>query len=182
MAAELARRMVADMARGAEPYWLTFAGVPGVGKTWIARQIYVEGRKHNLRATKDCPQQYGTYDERRRRPDCRWIREDEFAQLLLTDKQYDLPEYIAHEWLVGYDDLGTKCDTKARDVMGDALCRLANQRLGKWTLWTTNFTLDEISARIDARVSSRLIRDSNKFLTIQAQDYARTGRKFSPQR
>ncbi len=53
-----------------------------------------------------------------------------------------MPEYIAHEWLVCYDDLGSKRD--AKELLGEALFRLSNQRLGKWTLWSTNFTIDEI--------------------------------------
>jgi DNA replication protein DnaC len=97
--------------------------------------------------------------------------EAKFARLYLDDKQYDLPEYLAHEWLVLFDDLGAKRDGK--DVLADAIMRLANQRLGKWTLWTTNLSLDEIAKRIDARVSSRLIRDENRLVTITAGDYAK---------
>jgi hypothetical protein len=39
-------------------------------------------------------------------------------------------------------------------------------------LWTTNLTLAEVSQRLDSRISSRLIRDGNKVVTITAGDYA----------
>lgn len=171
------------MAAGAAPYWLTFTGPTGTGKTFIARQTYLEARKYNLAATANWPQQLGVYDERKRRPDCRWIDAAAFARLYLDDKQYDLPEYLAHEWLVGFDDLGSETgNPKAAESLAAAYYRMANQRLGKWTIWTTNFTLDEVKDRIDVRVSSRLIRDNNRLATIVAPDYATTGRKFSAQR
>jgi DNA replication protein DnaC len=169
-AADLAARWIADLARGSPPYWLTFAGEPGVGKTLLARQTWLEARRYQPAATSAWPAQTGLYDERRRRPACRWLDAADFARLYLDDRQYDLPEYLAHEWLVGFDDLGAKSD--AKDLLADALYRLAQRRLGKWTLWTTNLTLDEIARRIDARVSSRLIRDTNRLVTITAPDYS----------
>lgn len=169
-AADAAARFVADIERGARPYWLTFTGIQGSGKTMLTTQTFAEARKHCAAATANHPQQFGTYDEMRRRPDTRWIDETRFAKLYLDDRQYDLPEYLAIEWLVCYDDLGSKRDGK--DVLADALYRLANQRLGKWMLWSTNLTLDEISHRIDPRLSSRLIRDDNRLITITAPDYA----------
>jgi hypothetical protein len=106
------------------------------------------------------------------------LDESGFARLLLDDEQWDLPEYVAHEWLVLYDDLGAKGfpTPKGREMMNDALLRLANQRLGKWTIWTTNLTLAEIGTRVDGRIASRLIRDGNRFVTIEAGDYALRGK------
>jgi DNA replication protein DnaC len=143
----------------------------GSGKTMLVTQTYREAKKRCAAATAEHPMQTGIYDERRRRPGTRMIDEDSFARLYLDDRQYDLPEYVAHEWLVVYDDLGKKNDPKG--LIADAISRLANQRLGKWTLWTSNFSLEEIGRRIDARVSSRLIRDENRLVTITAGDYAK---------
>lgn len=163
--------MVADMEAGVAPYWLTLSGIPGVGKTFIARQIFdVAARTIVSAATANHPQQFGIYSEARRRPDCRWFDAAKFKRQYLDDKQYDLPEYLAVEWLVGFDDLGSSND--AKDLLAEAYYRLANQRLGKWTVWTTNLTIDEIAKRIDPRVSSRLIRDENRLITITAPDFA----------
>lgn len=170
-AAQACAQFVAEIERNAPPRWLTLLGAAGSGKTMLVTQTFREALKHRDAATADHPEQAGLYDETRRRPGSRWIDETRFAHLYLTDHQYDLPEYIAHEWIVCFDDLGSKRDGK--EVLADAIFRLANQRLGKWTLWSTNLTLDEIAKRIDPRVSSRLIRDGNRIVTITAGDYAR---------
>jgi hypothetical protein len=170
-AASAAAKFVADIEAGADPYWLTLSGEPGCGKTLISTATFRQAAKSCEAATANHPQQTGVYSERRRRPGTRWIDETRFAQLFLDDKQYDLPEHLAIEWLVCYDDLGSKRD--AKDLIGDALYRLTNQRLGKWTLWSTNFSMEEIAKRIDPRVSSRLIRDNNRLVTITAGDYAK---------
>lgn len=61
--------------------------------------------------------------------------------------------------------------------VADALFRLANARIGRWTVWTSNLTHREISDSIDARLASRLIRDGNKGIRITAPDYALRNRK-----
>ncbi len=174
-AADAAAKFVADVEAGLEPYWLTFSGEPGCGKTMLTRQTFDEAKKHAEAAAANHPQQVGLYDERKRRPGTRWVDETNFVRLMLDDRQYDLPEYIAHEWLVCYDDLGSKRD--AKELLGEALFRLSNQRLGKWTLWSTNFTIDEIKDRVDTRLASRLIRDNNRLVTITAGDYAMRPKK-----
>lgn len=173
-AADAVARFCADVEAGARPYSLALSGATGCGKTFLSEQLYRAARVHRDAATKDWPAQSGVYDERRRRPFYRWIDESTFARLIFDDRQYDLPEHVAHEWLVCYDDLGTKTFATAgtRESFNDALFRLANQRLGKWTIWSTNLSLEEISNRIDARLASRLIRDGNRFVTIKAGDYA----------
>lgn len=172
-AADAAARFIADIERGARPYWLTFTGIPGTGKTMIARQIFERAQPLCELATANHPQQTGIYDEMKRRPRCVWTDATKFAHRYLDDRQYDLPEYLAVEWLLAFDDLGTEPDGgRARDALAPAFYRLANQRLDRWTIWTTNLTLDEVARRIDARVSSRLIRDDNRLVTITAPDYA----------
>lgn len=170
-------QFVADIAGGTvAPYWVTLLGVPGSGKTMLTCDTFNEARKYRDAATANHPQQMGIYNERSRRPYYRMIDEATFAKLLLTDEQYDLPEYLAHEWLIAYDDLGSKRDAKG--LLADALMRLANQRLGKWTIWNSNLSLGDIASRIDGRISSRLIRDRNKLITLTAPDYADRARRI----
>ncbi len=85
--------------------------------------------------------------------------------------EWDLPEYLRADYLVAVDDVGRSRDT-ANMTFADGLCRLADQRLGHWMIWTTNLTLAEIGNRLDARIASRLIRDDNRLVTIKASDYA----------
>lgn len=171
-AAARSASFIRDMAAGAEPRWLTFTGVAGCGKTMLGMQIFKEATRLNPGNPINTPvwsTGRGFHDESKRRPECIWLTASRFAQRL-RDGEYDLPEYLAPDWLVVLDDLGSSRDKS--DFVADALYRLCNIRLGKWTVFTTNFTLAELAERVDQRVVSRLIRDRNAVCQISAGDYA----------
>ncbi len=163
------------MARTAEPYWLTFTGRQGTGKTMLARQIFAAARAHNP-GDREGPWITGTgfYDPRDRRPNRVWLHAHQLADRM-RGGEWDLPEYLRADFLVVLDDLGAARDKS--EFLADALYRLADQRMHRWTIWTTNLTLAEIHDRLDPRISSRLIRDENAIVSITAEDYALTGRK-----
>lgn len=143
--------------------WITFAGIYGCGKTTLARQIAAAAPKTfpNCRARNHA-------DAACVRTDSVWWEGAELAQAMKG--RWDLPEDLARYWLVVIDDLGA-----GRDVSGhvaEALYRIANQRLGKWTVWTSNLGRQEIANHIDARLASRLVRGRNAFVPIDAGDYA----------
>lgn len=174
-AVDKAERFVSDMARGAQPYWLTLSGLQGTGKTMLARQIFAQARRHNPGDREAIwVTGHGVYDHRDRRPRCVWMHSHEFGERMRS-KEYDLPEYLRADFLVVLDDLGAARDST--DFLADGLYRLADQRMHRWTIWTTNLTLDEISSKLDGRISSRLIRDDNAIVSIKASDYAMTGRR-----
>lgn len=164
-AANHAAEIVAEMRAGLSPRWLTIAGKQGNGKTLLARQIFEQARQIN-------PARSGIWYGPRRRPDCVWLDEVLFAKAITTDAY--LPEYLSDDYLVVLDDLGSA--REQWDRVADALFRLANARLGKWTIWTTNLTHAEIAAK-EPRVASRIIRDGNKAVRITAPDYALRTRK-----
>lgn len=164
-AANHAAEIVAEMAAGLTPRWLTIAGKQGNGKTMLARQIFEQSQRIN-------PGRSGIWYGPRRRPGCVWLDEVLFAKAIATDAY--LPEYLADDYLVVLDDLGSA--REQWDRVADALFRLANARLGKWTIWTTNLTHAEIAAK-EPRVASRIIRDGNKAVRITAPDYALRTRK-----
>jgi DNA replication protein DnaC len=174
-AADKAAKFVADMARGADPYWLTLSGIHGCGKTMLARQIFAQAKRHNpgdksslwINGT-------GVYDERNRRPRVVWYHAHDFSDAM-KGGAWDLPEYLRADYCVVLDDLGAARDKS--DFLADALYRLADQRMHRWMVWTTNLTLAEIAERLDPRIGSRLVRDENAIVTITAKDYALTGRK-----
>lgn len=168
-AGELARQFVADIAAGRPPYWLTFTGVPGCGKTMLIRQIFNAASRYNPGNASLWVSGSGVRDESRRRPRCVWLHATEFADRLRA-KEYDLPEYLAADFLVALDDLGATRDTTA--FLSEAVYRLCNARIGRWTLFTSNLSAQAIADQIDPRVASRLIRDGNKAHRITSPDYA----------
>lgn len=171
-----AAAFIRDMEEGKPGRWLTLIGDPGVGKTMIARQILAQSKLSNPGATGTWIS--GTRDgdaERNPRPNCVWLDASAFAKRLLTG-QFDEPEYYFNDWCVVLDDLGAARDTKT-GFIADAIYRFANSRLGKWTVWTSNLDLKAINDQIDPRIASRLIRDENRLLKIDARDYALTGRQ-----
>lgn len=162
-AAEAAARFVAEIASGAPPRWLTLSGVAGCGKTMLAEQIGRAAMPHN-------PGNVNLWQSPRRRPKVVWMDATKFASRIKSGEEYDLPEYLGDDFLVVFDDLGTARDKT--DYVADATYRFCNARREGWTVFTTNLTLGEISAKVDERVASRLIRDRNQMLRITAPDYA----------
>lgn len=107
-------------------------------------------------------------DDGDRRPRVVWYSATAFADAIRRD--FGLPEYLARDFLVVIDDVGAARDTT--NFIADGLYRLANVRLGKWTIFTSNLGLADVAKQIDERFASRLIRDGNVVHRINAGDYA----------
>jgi DNA replication protein DnaC len=147
--------------------WLTLSGVNGCGKTLLARQLKNFVARNYPYASGPRIAGHGFLSSRR--PEVVWIDEVNFVQRCKSG-EYDLPEYLGEDWLVVVDDLGASRDKSG--YAGEMLFKLCNARIDKFTLFTTNLSLDQVGAQIDPRIMSRLIRDGNKFCQIKAGDYA----------
>ena len=175
VAAAACATLVADMERGTEPYWLTLVGVNGCGKTMLARQVHEQAHRINPGNPQNNPIWPPNWSAdkqevyRERRPNCVWIDERAFASRVRSG-EYDLPDSLRADWCVAFDELGTVRDPT--NFIADQISSLAERRLRRWMIWTTNLNAQEIGERIDARVSSRLIRDRNRVVKITAGDYA----------
>lgn len=168
-AAAACAKFIEDMETGRDPRWLTLLGNPGTGKTMLARQVLEQSRKSNPGEASLWLGGTGIYREENRRPYCLWLDATKFANRMRSG-EYDLPESYGPDWCVALDDIGAGRDRT--DFVADGIYRFANRRLNRWTVWTSNLTLKEISDRIDARVASRLVRDENVLVTLDCHDYA----------
>ena len=65
------------------------------------------------------------------------------------------------------DDIGQTEDMQKAYLVG-ALGRIADMRLGTWTIWTANLSLEQIGDQLDRRISSRMLRDGNVVVELPA--------------
>lgn len=177
-AAEACARFVADMEGGAEPYWLTLSGVNGCGKTMLMGQVFEQAKRvnpGNPANNRIWPPDWERFESGAvnvyvpARPYCIALTEAKLAERM-RGGEYELPASLHGDWFVSLDELGVERDPT--NFVANAVSKLAEQRMHRWTMFATNLTLTEIRDRIDARVTSRMIRDANLFVTIAASDYA----------
>lgn len=169
--------MVADMERGAPPYWLTLAGENGCGKTYLLRQVWEQAKRINPGNPKNNPiwppnwedfLQAGVNIYGDSRPYALWYDEGGLASRMRAG-DHDLPRNLRGDYFVALDELGATRDPT--NYISEAVGTLCDNRLGRWSVFATNLQLQEIADRMDARITSRLIRDDNKVVTIKAVDY-----------
>lgn len=170
---------VAAMERGCVPYWLTLIGVNGCGKSYLLRQVYAEARRINPGNPINNPIWPPNWQERTeriytdKRPYALRFDEQEFAEKM-RNGYYSLPSELRDDFFVALDELGVARDPT--NFVADAITQLAENRLRGWTMWATNWSLKNITERMDARIASRLIREGNVVVTIKARDYALRGK------
>lgn len=160
--------MYATTGADVAPYWLTFTGGCGNGKTMLAREIY-RCQQAALR----------TGPWRTERPgflscvqDGCWCSWSAYAAEIGTF-DFSRRERILSAWFAVLDDIGS--DSRDARVKAE-LFRILDGRLGKWTVITCNLKPDAICEQLDERIASRLIRDGNVLLQNTAPDWAMKGK------
>lgn len=147
-----------EIKSGYPPRWLSLVGKSGVGKTHLAGEIYrwvdrtgcyheVEGRGG---ATANVARSYRIV---------RWRR---VAASLLEGNWRELDDLIGY-WFLVVDDIGSEHNVPA---IKSALERLVDERLNKWTIFTSNLSHREL-AELDARIASRMIRGGSVIVEVR---------------
>lgn len=151
-----ANQMCNDIASCQRPYWLSFVGKSGSGKTYLAKQI------------KRAAQSLLPHHPELIYP----VEFVSWAKLLdrLRDGEYYRIRDIEDANFIVLDDIGTEGDKTGFAL--EKLYRCIVAREEKWMVLTSNLDLEEIADQLDTRISSRLIRDRNVTVHIQTQDYA----------
>jgi DNA replication protein DnaC len=148
-----------------KPYWLTLSGVSGTGKTHLAKAVRKQFLEWNRFEHKP------DYGRNRIVGNTEWFCDwRQFADDIRGGGYDRLVQDACDEWLLIVDDFGAERDPSG--FIAAAADRILNSRRAKWTLLTTNLGLDEIGRRMDVRIASRLVRDGNEFVTLEATDYA----------
>ena len=162
------RRFCTEFLAGAEPRWLILTGGSGVGKThvgrWIAdlmsknaARVYgAHYRDNDLEASLFSHVQPSGYF-------CKW----ETLMDLARDGDYGPLKRTAVCWAKVIDDIGAYGFEERSGVLKptaftiNQLGKLSDRRLGKWTVFTTNFSRSQIGEIFDQRIASRWMRGGN---------------------
>jgi chromosomal replication initiation ATPase DnaA len=137
------------------PRWLSLIGSSGTGKTHCAEKLW-----RVAKAQADWSR-------------CAYLPSKiywpDFVQKLRTGDFYAMRNDMKRWPVLFLDDVGAERDPNG--FAAEELNTLLGCRVGKWTLLTSNLDLDGIR-RIDARLSSRLIRGDNITVGVNTTDYA----------
>ena len=143
-AAQLVSQWVFDIRTGADPWNLCLLGPSGVGKTHLARAA--------------CKAVEGAFRQ--------WFR----VLGAIRDGYPGIPSQLEKERVLCLDDLGAGYDT---DFSKAFAVEMAERRLRKFTLWTSNLTREGLAQEFDARLISRFIRGKNKVFSFsECKDYS----------
>lgn len=76
---------------------------------------------------------------------------------------------LSTEKLVVLDEIGADRDKNGH--VKDQLARLCSARVGKWTIITSNMTLEDVKTHLDQRIPSRMLRDGSVVVDVRMRDY-----------
>jgi hypothetical protein len=168
-----------DMFNDREPYLFAILGVPGVGKSHMAKLINAFFQTY-MRAR---------VDKAISPPGDLWRCAGGFMQWgvalreMLDTRDWTRMGYYRGDYFLVVDDILAESE-KQRELSASKLFDILESRHARrWTVVTGNGDLGKIERELDARISSRLIRDGNICITLPPtlKDYAlrtvRSGQK-----
>lgn len=154
-----ARQFIADMDQNAKPRWLSFTGRSGCGKTHLAKRICTFWETSGCWAIHR--ESGHSFMREGRFLDWRVFARDIKGNWGLVDDLCDMP-------FLAIDDIGAEYDPSG--FLKGQLDMILNQRLGKWTVITSNMSLKHIAEKVDARIASRMIRSGGEVIHTEGVD------------
>ena len=163
-----------DMRNDREPRWLSLLGTSGAGKTMLARIIW-DWFRHNRHSEINWPA-----TERTRTPDRphgQIIRDrggfmnwGNAINNRMLRGEYDFLEDMRGYSFFVIDDIASEYD-RHRELSASKLYNVLESRLKKWTVITANLSLEQIGAKLDARIASRMIRGHSTVVDVDVVDF-----------
>jgi len=87
----------------------------------------------------------------------------------LSNGAFDIIDAVVELDFAVLDDIGTEHDPNG--FKRKVLDQILDAREGKWTVITSNLTLEQIAQQIDVRVSSRMLRHNGVVIEVDTMDY-----------
>lgn len=147
----------ADLFSNVPPHWISFVGKSGTGKTFISalcRNVAIEHPGLWFHASLINP-----------------IISRNWGRLLdcFRDNKYWKIDECIDANLLFLDEIALEHDPNGFGA--DKLCQILSGRVGKWTILTSNLSMEKIQA-IDTRIASRMVRDGSVVVECNTIDYA----------
>ncbi len=142
--------------------WLSFIGVSGTGKTHLCKRLYnIVSKTRQFQTTVE-GNEFSYPDD--------FILWPQLAGELQTGENPADYYHAPRTKFLAIDDIGAIRDSTGH--ITSKLVQLLCQRDNRWTVITSNMTIEAIEKKIDGRVASRLIRGNNVLVEVNCIDYA----------
>lgn len=152
---QVARYLMQFKYRTTPPCWLSLLGKVGNGKTHCAQRAF----DHMVARTDWADMSYLPAR----------IYWPSFVNDLRSGEQYEKLREMAFWPVLFLDDVGAERDKSG--FATEQLNTLLGQRVGRWTILTSNLSLEQIS-RIDPRMADRIVREEgNRYIEVNAEPY-----------
>lgn len=139
----------------AAPRWLSLLGPSGIGKTHCGRFLWKHAAEHF---------QWHRFEFIHQK-----IYWPDFVKQLRSGHVYDRLHEMQKWPVLFLDDIGAERDTTG--FAAEQLNTLLGSRDGKWTIITSNLSIEQIGG-IDPRLADRIIRRPNIFIEVETKSHA----------
>lgn len=169
-----------EILKGEPPRWLFLCGKSGAGKTHLARRLAAFINQWGEWAYNK--HYRAVHDPGGQNPDLLYSYAQSGAVFVkwshvidsARDSDYELFRTARADYFKVIDDVGAEGlgqDRKPTAFVVNQLGKLCDGRLGKWTVFTSNYGIKEFAESFDTRISSRFLRDENITFETTARDY-----------
>lgn len=140
-----------------KPFWLSFFGTSGGGKTFLSNIVFNES-KHIPHIANHPTLITGAHK-------ASWPN---LISKLYQGEHWRIDD-LRDANLLFLDDIAKSADKTGFER--ECLWRLLSDRVGKWTILTSNLMVNQIAEELDIRIASRLSRDGNIAIEVETTDF-----------